>query len=56
MTASPPLQSDDLSDEVRTLRTDLLRFLMVRERSVREVVTYLKRRGHAAHLISVCAK
>jgi regulatory protein len=39
-------------DEPARLRQDALRFLRVRERTVREVGDYLKRRGHAAALIA----
>ncbi len=52
MSVNPPARPDEATDEILGLRADLLRYLRVRERTLQEVGTYLKRRGHAAELIS----
>jgi regulatory protein len=51
--SAPPAQGRAAQlDGPARLRQDALRFLRVRERTVREVGDYLKRRGHAAALIA----
>ncbi|MCK4303936.1 MAG: RecX family transcriptional regulator [Candidatus Eisenbacteria sp.] len=44
---------DVSGDRSTSLRADLLRFVGFRERTVRELVTYLRRRGHGARFIEV---
>jgi len=41
------VSGDAPAADLDRLRRDLLRFLRIRERSVQETVTYLRRRGHA---------